>query len=365
MNTTDPSAGGVPTSIAIDEEGYVLSGDLRVQDPVYGQEILKNISTHEGLFVTRYGVHALRVEAFSEPYVAQRCELDSEECTVLMPYEFMLKFDLSTLFVDEWDRFHGLTETGVPFVFSRAAQVDFFNQLDSFEDDSITYNGREYPIEPFFQTEKKVERSAFWSEIYNQGTHPGWDLGAPAPGLIDLLPRLKLSKARVLVLGCGRGHDAAFFARNGHLVTAVDFSADSLEQAKALYGGEPNLHFVQADAFKLDSTFTEGYDVIFEHTCFCAVNPEKRQELVKVWERVLTPGGFLLGIFFVDHKRDGPPFGGSEWEMRQRLQKYFRFLFWNRLGPAVYDRAMATSPSPAKVKAREGRELLVYAQKLR
>jgi hypothetical protein len=50
-------------------------------------------------------------------------------------------------------------------------------------------------------------------------------------------------------------------------------------------------------------------------------------------------------------RRTHPPFGGTEWELRQRLKKYFHFIFWGRWQNSI-DR-------------RNGKEVLVYAQKLR
>jgi hypothetical protein len=45
----------------------------------------------------------------------------------------------------------------------------------------------------------------------------------------------------------------------------------------------------------------------------------------------------------------GPPFGGTEWELRERLKKYFHFIFWGR--------------SHESIQRRDGKELTVYAQK--
>jgi hypothetical protein len=92
------------------------------------------------------------------------------------------------------------------------------------------------------------------------------------------------------------------------------------------------------------------FDLIFEHTCYCAIPPQKRNDLVKVWRRLLTEKGQILGIFFVMPKRTGPPFGGSEWEVRERLIKSFSFKFWQR--------------SCQSVPERLGKELLVLAEKV-
>jgi hypothetical protein len=71
---------------------------------------------------------------------------------------------------------------------------------------------------------------------------------------------------------------------------------------------------------------------------------------VQKWRELLTEKGLLMGVFFATERRVGPPFGGSEWELRQRLKKHFRFLFWGRWHQSL-DR-------------RNGKELFVYAEKL-
>ena len=91
-----------------------------------------------------------------------------------------------------------------------------------------------------------------------------------------------------------------------------------------------NINFVQADLFKLPREFEKAFDIIFEHTCYCAINPTRRAELVKIWNRCLVDGGHLMGVFFAFEKRSGPPFGGSEWELRQRLKDSYQPIFWGR-----------------------------------
>jgi SAM-dependent methyltransferase len=157
-------------------------------------------------------------------------------------------------------------------------------------------------------------------------------------------------KSKVLVIGCGSGHDAAFFARQGHLVTGVDFSPEAIRRANELYGKIENLSFIQADAFNLPEAWTGRFDLVFEHTCYCAVDPQRRDELARAWRRVLMPQGRLLAVLFVMEKRDGPPWGGNEWEVRERLRKGFNFLYWTRWRKSI-ERRTAT-------------ELVLFAQKL-
>ncbi|MCC7404141.1 MAG: methyltransferase domain-containing protein [Bdellovibrionales bacterium] len=334
----------------IDEEGYFLSNGLRVTDEDYGRTLLAQIVREERgrCFLTIEG-HQVWVEAFDEPLVAKQVEKrDGDEWELLFPYGYRAQFKLSTLSLDEWDRFHGSILSGVPFVMSRPAQSEFFRILDDYDDESITANGVVYQIPPWLLTEPEVNRAEFWSHRYQEKDTP-WDLAEPTPVLVETLAKIKLPKSRILVPGCGAGNDAAYLARQGHVVTGFDFSPEAIRVAQERYGQIPHLEFQVADVFKLPDTFTNSFDVIFEHTCYCAVNPVRRNELIRVWKRVLVDGGHLLGVFFATDKRLGPPFGGSEWEVRERLKAHFEFLYWTRWRKSVPN--------------RQGAELLVYARK--
>ena len=336
--------------IRVDEEGYFQFDETRVTDEAYGRELLQNtFIDDQNRVLCRTGGMEVIVEAFDEPYVAKNVFRVDGTWTIQLPYQVSEQFDLSSLSLDEWDRFHGRTDKGVPFVFSRAAQAEFFNLLDEFDDDSITVEGKTYPTESWLIANANARDEKFWSSAYQTST-ARWDLGEPHPALANAVTQLKLTRSRILVLGAGTGHDAAYLAEQGHIVTAVDFSKDAVAQAKAKYSHLSNLQFVQADALKLPAELQGKFDIVFEHTLYCAIDPAQRNDLVRSWRKALTENGFLLGIFEVHNSRTGPPFGGSEWEVRARLQKGFRALYWTRLklGPP----------------ARLGKELLVYAQKL-
>ncbi len=336
--------------VQIDEEGFCVSREMRIQDPNSGREILENLKLHQGgTLLSTFGDTPVIVEAFDEPLIALQIDKNDSHWSIRCPYDTEFSFSLETLSLDEWDRFHGYTRDHIPFVMSRKAQAAFFNMLDEFDDDSITADGKTYEVPPYWNSETDVEKESFWSQIYKREENPGWNLGEPAEALKDMFQRLKISRSRILVLGCGEGHDAAFFAQAGHVVTAVDISPIALERAKKLYGHMENLTFVEADLFNLPRNFDAAFDIVFEHTCYCAINPELRQDLVKVWNRVLADGGHLMGVFFAMEKRQGPPFGGSEWELRQRVKNNYIPIFWGRWQTSVPN--------------RQGKEFFVYAKK--
>lgn len=336
--------------VQIDEEGFVLINEVRIKDDSLSEEILAHLEfAPNGALVSRYKGEAVAVEAFDQPLVALDVSVLSGQWKIHLRYSAEMKFELSALCLDEWDRFHGETTKGIPFVLSREAQENFFNLLDSFDDDSITFQGTHHMIPAYFAEDSAVEVSKYWTDIYHQESNPGWNLGEPAEALKDMLPRLKLPKSRVLVVGCGEGHDAAFFAKSGHVVTAIDFSEEAVARAIKNYGDLPGLTFLQKDVFNLGAEFQRAFDIVFEHTCYCAINPTKRNLLIKVWRNVLHDQGQLMGVFFTMYKRKGPPYGGSEWELRHRLQNYFQFIFWGRWQKSL--------PS------RQGKELFILAHK--
>lgn len=334
----------------IDEDGYLINDEgLRLDDEAFGFEFLNSLSLTDG-FQTRSNYKNLDivVEAFNAPLVIRHLSFDGRKLLLKAPYGFEAPADLSTLSIDSWDRFHGLTQKGLPFVFSRQAQVEFFDLLESFDDDSVTIGGHRILTPDYYIAKKEVRGANFWSDIYRT-EEPGWDLNEPAPFLKDVLPQLKLNRQRVLVLGCGKGHDAAFLAQQGHIVTAIDFSSEAINGAHEKYGHISGLEFLQADVFQLPQNQFGPFDLIVEHTCFCAVDPQLRNDLVQVWKKQLVEGGHFLGAFYVMSKRVGPPYGGSEWEIRERLKSHFDFRFWTRWRHSL--------------PRRLGKELVVYAQK--
>ena len=351
----------VPTKfVQVDEEGYFMLDGLRVADADAGKLWLSHVVIDgRGRAWTDMNGEPIFVEAFDEPYIALDIEVPgapegagknpSLAWRVTMPYAHTETFLLTTLTLDEWDRFHGRTERGIPFVMSRSAQARFFNLVDEFDDDAITVGEQRIETKPWLIDNPDVDKPSWWTEKFQEDGAP-WDLAGPSPVLPALIPQLKLQRSRILVLGAGAGHDAAWLAEQGHIVTAVDFSPEAITRAKQKYSHVSDLHFMQADVFQLPASMNSSFDIVFEHTLYCAIAPSKRPDLMKVWRRVLIDNGHILGVFEARDKAWGPPYGGSEWEVRSRLQKSFRMLYWMRFRGSAMTRA--------------GQEFFVYAQRL-
>ena len=128
--------------IQIDEEGYFHFGENRVTDNNDGIKLLNSLKRLEsGHFITQSEGQTVLVEAFDQPFIALDILKNDNNWSIQLPYGYTANINIKNFSLDEWDRFHGVSEKGVPFVLSRNAQASFFNQGDEFDDDSITVNG--------------------------------------------------------------------------------------------------------------------------------------------------------------------------------------------------------------------------------
>jgi len=172
-----------------------------------------------------------------------------------------------------------------------------------------------------FDSEEEIfdyRDAAFWDNRYATG-RDRWDIGQPAPPLVSFAPRLgKAAGRRLACLGCGRGNDALFFAELGWQVTGFDFSEVALLHAKERAASRGlKVDFQRRDLFTLGRDEEGVFDVVVEHTCFCAIDPARRSEYVSVVRGLLKPGGVFLGLFYAILPDDGPPFPTSADELRR------------------------------------------------
>lgn len=338
--------------LTINEHGDLLfeGSDTPINDVETVQQLLRNLKLTENFGLeTRLENQVYIVEAFDHPLLGHAVEMRGSKIFIHTQAQLFFEVDSKKWSVDAWDRFCGLTTTNAPFRLTEKAQEKLFKICDEFDDDSFTLNGLKIDTPPYYIPTENIVSSKYWMDIYHTEGKPKWDLGDAAVAFKDMYPRLKLPKSRILVLACGEGHDAALFAQLGHVVTAVDFSSEGIERGKKLYGHIETLNFVQEDIFNLPQSWNHSFDIIIEHTCFCAIPPEKRKDLITLWRRLLHEEGQLMAVFFAMLKRAGPPYGSSEWELREMLKPHFQFLFWGRLRISL--------------PRRQGRELFVLAKK--
>ena len=130
-----------------------------------------------------------------------------------------------------------------------------------------------------------------WAGSYDTVPNKTRDLEATA--LRASLPTGQLGN--VLELGCGTGKNTGWLAAQATQLTAVDFSAEMLRQARAkLSGQEPAVRFVQADIMQPWQFCPSPVDIIT-----CSLILEHIRDLRVVFQQArqaLRPGGlFYIG----------------------------------------------------------------------
>ncbi|XP_043716332.1 thiocyanate methyltransferase 1-like isoform X2 [Telopea speciosissima] len=122
-----------------------------------------------------------------------------------------------------------------------------------------------------------------WNKCWEQGVTP-WDLGQPTPMIMHLLLKDMLPKGRILVPGCG-----------------------------SISSSSPNANYV---SFLKEDFFswhpTELFDLIFDYTFFCAIEPYMRLAWARQVRDLLKPDGELITLMFpISDHVGGPPFNVS------------------------------------------------------
>lgn len=155
-----------------------------------------------------------------------------------------------------------------------------------------------------------------WNSRYLAGDTP-WEKGAPTPVLKEMEERLGAGlwkgEGPLLVPGCGLGHDARWLAARGVTVIGLDVAPEAVEGARrATEGANPS--FILGDFFQPRDG---GASVIWEHTCFCAIEPSQRLDYARSAAQWLPAGGLLVGSFFLtpENEDPGPPYGTTVAEL--------------------------------------------------
>lgn len=183
--------------------------------------------------------------------------------------------------------------------------------------------------------------AGFWDPLFLADAG-GWELGRPSPPLASWFSAHVPKDLRALVPGCGRGHEARLLAGLGARVTAIDLSPTAIARAIAVTDPALRVDFQVRDLFTLPRA--PAFDLVVEHTCFCAIDPARREEYVDLVADVLVPGGELVGVFYAHGRPGGPPFTTSADEVASRFARRFELL------------ALATATDSTLV--RHGHELL-------
>ncbi|MEJ2585866.1 MAG: methyltransferase domain-containing protein [Robiginitalea sp.] len=162
----------------------------------------------------------------------------------------------------------------------------------------------------------------YWQRRYLHH-QTGWDLGKVSPPIAAYADQLRQKDLKILLPGAGRGYEAEYLYRKGFKeLTIVDIAPYPLEKLRErLPGGFPEARLVESDFFELKKG---PFDLVLEHTFFCALPPELRPRYAEKMASLLKAGGKLAGLLFDFPLTDeGPPYGGSREEYLQLFEPLF------------------------------------------
>lgn len=122
-----------------------------------------------------------------------------------------------------------------------------------------------------------------YESVRTEGVHSDW---------LSLLPDTKLL---VLDVGAGSGRDAAWFARQGHEVVAVEPAREMRKRAKTLHS-HPAIHWLDDRLPALDEVHALDYrfDVILLSAVWMHVPESQRDRAFRKLTDLLKPSGLLV-----------------------------------------------------------------------
>ncbi|NUM47535.1 MAG: methyltransferase domain-containing protein [Anaerolineales bacterium] len=189
-----------------------------------------------------------------------------------------------------------------------------------------------------------------WENAY-QTNQAIWDLRGPTPTFQRLAAGGQFPPGRMLVPGAGKGHDARLFARHGFTVTAVDFASGAIEEMRRLTDPEAPLDILQADFFALPIELDGIFDYVLEYVTYCAIDPARRADYADMVQKLLKPGGLLIGLIFpLGDFKGGPPYAVSPEQLIADLT------------PRGFQLLQREFPADS-IRPRKGREELLILQK--
>ena len=157
--------------------------------------------------------------------------------------------------------------------------------------------------------------SDYWQARYDEES-TGWDRGGASPTVQRWLTSTTLAPCRILVPGCGRGHEVVALAAAGFEVVAIDYAPSAVaavRESLALQGLHAEV--VQADVF--DYQPNTPFNAVYEQTCLCALPPTRWGCYERQLSKWLLPGGRLFAAFMQTESESGPPFACPPEVMRE------------------------------------------------
>jgi hypothetical protein len=166
-----------------------------------------------------------------------------------------------------------------------------------------------------------------WETRYQAGDTP-WEKGHASPALHELLESgPDWGAGPILVPGCGFGHDVRALSGLEIPVLGLDLAVSAVNRARELAISEMEAYEL-GDFLDPEWRVGREFSAVWEHTCFCAIQPEDRPRYAEAVAGCLQDGGLLAGVFFITpfdpgEEQEGPPFPTSVEELDAWFSPWF------------------------------------------
>jgi SAM-dependent methyltransferase len=135
----------------------------------------------------------------------------------------------------------------------------------------------------------------FWEQRFAAADTP-WDRGSASPQLAAWIAAGMLRPCRILVPGCGSGHEVAALAEAGFEVTGLDYAAQAIARTRQqLADSGTQAAVVQADV--LTWRPERPFDAVYEQTCLCALYPDDWRAYADQLHGWIASAGKLFALF--------------------------------------------------------------------
>lgn len=148
---------------------------------------------------------------------------------------------------------------------------------------------------------------AYWNAQW-ESNKTGWDIGYPAPSIVQYMDLWSDKNSAILIPGCGNAYEAEYLLENGFQdITLMDIAPEAVSRLQQKFKNHPQVKVVLGDFFEHEGL----YDLIIEQTFLSALPPYLRPKYAWKMHHLLKDSGRVIGLLFNRHFDVSPPFGGS------------------------------------------------------
>ena len=146
-----------------------------------------------------------------------------------------------------------------------------------------------------------------------------WDRGEPSRYLTGWAAARapRGTGRRAIVVGCGLGDDAEFFAGLGFQTTAFDISPTAIASARRRFPGSA-VRYEVADLLHPPAAWNQAFDLVVESLILQALPDPPRRDAIVGLGGLVAPGGTLIAVARArdrEETADGPPWALSRAEI--------------------------------------------------